>query len=138
VIGLLGDGEPDNPIIQQPDHPMTQQLCERCRTRPAAVRLRRSRRPAQTLCENCFRACMQGERRQARLDVARFFSLLARPQGRRSALELPAMPPATTCPGCGLRYDEFAQQGLAGCAACYTAFADAILPALSLLRNREG
>lgn len=109
--------------------------CELCQARPADVRLQGGNGHPQWLCEPCFRAHFRRQQGTARPDVARFFVLLARLRRRPPTLELPRLPAETACPGCGLRYEEFAARGLVGCAACYAAFAEAIFPALEALRS---
>jgi protein-arginine kinase activator protein McsA len=116
---------------------MDSRLCERCASRRALAWVRRNGGGAQALCVHCLRT--QCERDGAACaEAARFFALLAQPRERRARTVQEARLERAVCDGCGMRYAEFAAQGLAGCALCYTAFASAILPALETLnRTRE-
>ncbi len=42
---------------------------------------------------------------------------------------------SAVCPFCGMRYNEFAHNGKAGCAKCYTTFRTSILPSIQKLHG---
>ncbi|MEQ9617298.1 MAG: UvrB/UvrC motif-containing protein [Phycisphaerales bacterium] len=46
------------------------------------------------------------------------------------------MQKATRCPSCGMRFADFRQKGLLGCAECYTAFEQQLTPLIE--RAQEG
>jgi protein arginine kinase activator len=85
------------------------------------------------VCNACLGKALAGTANSAPDDVARFFSLLTNPHPSRKTVELPVMAAETTCPRCGLTYEEFADVGRAGCGQCYATFSAAIAPALDAL-----
>ena len=115
---------------------MTGELCARCERVRAAVRVQCGEEPSRMLCAFCLRKMLAEWGGPRHADVARFLSLFM-PARRRPARLVPDLPAETRCGGCGLRYDEFAARGLAGCEECYRVFAAAILPALEMLQGAE-
>ncbi len=41
------------------------------------------------------------------------------------------------CPECGARYSDYEKTGLVGCANCYTAFRDRLLPAIERIQGKS-
>jgi protein-arginine kinase activator protein McsA len=114
---------------------MPADLCGRCRTKPAVVKLSDGTLPGARLCGACLRVALNELPYRLPFDLERFFMLLARPEIKGPAVSLPNASRDTRCAECGLRYVEFASQGLAGCAGCYQAFLPAIKIALSALNS---
>jgi protein-arginine kinase activator protein McsA len=73
--------------------------------------------------------------RPPRIDLAHFFQRLTLLRYSQVPAALPDIPPHVTCPNCGLTYAEFSAVGLAGCAACYSAFRPAVDYALAVLHG---
>lgn len=90
------------------------------------------------MCGACFRAVLRENHAEMRIDLARFFTLLARPRRIEDTPSWPALEEDARCPRCGLLYADFAAHGWVGCPACYTAFEAAILPALRALHHAGG
>jgi protein-arginine kinase activator protein McsA len=114
---------------------MPADLCRRCQTQPAVINLSDGTFSGTRLCSACFRAVLRELPYRLPFDLERFFMLLARPEMVGSTVSLPHASREVRCAECGLRYTEFAAQGLAGCAGCYQAFLPAIKTALSALNS---
>lgn len=106
--------------------------------RPATARVQRNAGPSRLLCDSCLPEWLTEQGGPLKLDLARFFRLLAPPRDRQQTLEVTALPNDATCPGCGLTFGELASTGLLGCPVCYTAFSSAVIPALQVLRDAPG
>lgn len=92
--------------------------CQLCQQRPATTHVTEigpdgQRREAH-LCQTCIRE--QG------LDLAASPPPLAELTVGMPAVETPAPAPEPICPGCGLRFAEYGQNNLFGCAECYQTF----------------
>jgi protein arginine kinase activator len=107
-------------------------ICQTCGSARVSARVTRGTHVV-AVCDACLSKALAGSQSAAPDDVARFFTLLTRPDPARTPAPTPDMPAETTCGGCGLTYEEFAEIGRTGCAQCYTAFSTAILPALHAL-----
>lgn len=117
-------------------------LCDNCKKNPATVYVRRTVNGVTTeahLCEQC--AHEQGEWNLVMGPSLAFpdFSL-----GNLFASLLDQLPGQTAfvaggraqrCPGCGLTYADFREQGRLGCARCYTVFRQSLDP---LIRRLQG
>ena len=49
---------------------------------------------------------------------------------------VPAEEEALVCPVCGTTYEEYLQTGLVGCAACYEAFREKLMPVIRKIHGR--
>ena len=98
--------------------------CARCAEREATVVVKQilnSKVSERRLCAEC--AAAEGLLpAQASPSLELLFSAAAGPRA--------AAPTRACCPACGLRYAEFREDGMLGCAACYAAFAGALDPLL--------
>ena len=104
-------------------------VCDICKSNPAVVHLKQ-------VCDGETRevnVCM-GCAEEKGLDVDSSMSLqdfLFGPGGGPSPLdELSAKTSELACPDCGMKIGEFRDTSRLGCASCYTAFADDIVPYL--------
>lgn len=117
-------------------------LCDCCKKNPATVYVRRTVNGVTTeahLCEQCAR-----ERGEWNVVVGPalsfpdfslgnlFASLL---EQHPSFATRPVSGTAPRCPGCGLTYADFRDQGRLGCAHCYTTFHEPLTP---LVRRLQG
>jgi protein arginine kinase activator len=107
-------------------------ICQTCGSPRVTARVTRGAQVV-AVCDACLSKALAGSQSAAPDDVARFFTLLTHPDPARAPAPAADMPASTTCAGCGLTYEEFAEIGLAGCAHCYSAFSAVILPALHAL-----
>lgn len=101
--------------------------CQACGLRPATVRLT-ANHTAVALCPACLRR--RGSASPAAgFDAYRFCaSLFQEGRAPREASAPGATP--TACGACGLTLKEMMRTGMAGCPACYTAFAAVLEPVL--------
>jgi protein arginine kinase activator len=117
-------------------------LCESCKKNPATVYVQRTVNGVTTeahLCEQCAK-----ERGEWNIVVGPtlnfpdfslgnlFASLLEHHTGLAGA---PVGSTEDRCPGCGLTYSDFREQGRLGCARCYTTFREPLKP---LIRRLQG
>ena len=106
-------------------------LCEECQKNEATVVITVTAGGEVTtrhLCPDCMKKMEQSF---AQGDVQGFLSSLL------SILSSAPKPPALTCSGCGLTYEEFQQTGKLGCAQCYTDFAEQLRPLLQRIHGRS-
>ena len=107
-------------------------ICQKCGQRPAVVQrsvIRNNEKIEEYLCEECARQVMKiplsmewpGDFDKLFANLLNFY-----PQETRTAL---------SCPKCGLSYQEFLESGRFGCAECYDAFADKLVPLFNKLHN---
>lgn len=111
-------------------------LCQICHAVEATVYLIENVNNKQVclhICESCAQKRHLGE--IISKPAMAIHELLA------SILQLGAAPVAETtnvqCPRCGLEYTQFAQSGRFGCAACYQAFGERLLPLLRQFHQAE-
>lgn len=102
------------------------QPCQRCRKRPASVRiadvLANKEVRDLALCEAC--AAELGVVQKVHKGVHELLSEMI--QVKTQALE----PDSDICPTCGMTWTHFKQSGLLGCAGDYELFADRLIPLL--------
>jgi protein arginine kinase activator len=102
--------------------------CEECGARRALVRLTSADR-GRLLCDDCFAAAASSVS-NPRIDLARFYYLLAHPTSEPPHADGADIAKDARCAACGTTYAELAHEGLLGCPACYEAFAPAVAQAL--------
>lgn len=107
------------------------QVCVLCRLRSAVARVQGTSGES-VLCAQCLRARL-GAWGGCRFRADQFWELLVCPREPSRVLPVPTLPPDLSCGACGLKFQEFARIGLAGCPGCYVAFRKAIVPALAAL-----
>lgn len=107
-------------------------LCQKCGQRPAVVQrsvIRNNEKTEEYLCEECARQVMQIPSSMIWPgDFDKFFAALLNLQPQES-------PTVLSCPKCGLGYQQFLDSGRFGCADCYDAFADKLVPLFNKLHN---
>lgn len=107
-------------------------LCQKCGQRPAVVQrsvIQNNEKIEEYLCEECARQVMKIPlSMEWPGDFDQLFANLLNlhPQEQQVAL---------SCPKCGLRYQEFLENGRFGCATCYEAFADKLDALFNKLHN---
>lgn len=97
------------------------QLCERCKKKAAQTYIRNAggKEVRLHLCPDCYAELYPvGE-------DSFFASLLGS-----------SVPAEKTCPACGTSFSSFRSTGLLGCAHCYTAFREELIPTIQYLQGR--
>lgn len=115
-------------------------LCERCGKKDASVHVTKivnGKKTEYYLCEDCAREKGEADISwEGKFPLQQFFSGLMDflPPGGSGAVVSKSYS-GLQCPECGLTYTQFGQVGRFGCAQCYDAFEENLLP---LLRRLHG
>lgn len=108
-------------------------ICQNCNKNEANMHMKRiiNGRAAEVhLCSDCARSLGYGEAFSGfSLGLGELFGeLVAKGEGSGEK--------ALRCPGCGKSFDEIASDGKMGCAECYSAFYDKLLPSLRRIHGK--
>jgi len=107
-------------------------LCQKCGQRPAVIQrsvIRNNEKIEEYLCEECARQVMKIPlSMEWPGDFDQLFANLLNLHPQEQQVSL-------SCPKCGLRYQEFLENGRFGCATCYEAFADKLDALFNKLHN---
>lgn len=109
-------------------------VCQNCKKARATVHLTEiepeSNQPTEMhLCENCARESGSGPKPVVKPQSVAFSTLLAMQDAEKGTRRgSGAVRPV--CPECGMNYQEFRVKGRFGCATCYEAFEEGLLPLL--------
>lgn len=128
-----------NPNLETPEPKTTPIPCDKCRERPAEVKVtevdKHGKSVEHWLCVECARSrgVVAGDNAQPRADRQD-------PQPSAEILrELKDKVRATdrklVCPNCKLTFNEFKASGRLGCARCYEAFAEQLLPVIKRIHG---
>lgn len=108
-------------------------ICQNCNKNEANMHMKRiiNGRAAEVhLCSDCARSLGYGEAfSDFGLDLGELFGeLLGKGKGNANT--------GLRCHGCGKTFDEIVSDGKMGCAECYTAFYDRLLPSLRRIHGK--
>ena len=101
-------------------------LCDECGKLPAEVLMTavvNGQATSRHLCRDCIKKYKAGDLQGV---LAAVLSAMAQNQ----------QCPDIICPKCGLSYAEFQKKGLLGCAECYQAFREHLLPLITRVQGR--
>lgn len=113
-------------------------MCQNCGKNPATTHVKRNingKTAEWHLCADCAAKQGLGQGLVPMLgglgfELGDFWgSLFAEPAAREQKN-------AERCPGCGSSFNEIAQSGKVGCARCYTAFYDRLLPSVQRIHGK--
>ena len=99
-------------------------LCSCCENREGTHRLQKEGEEDVWLCDECFERL--GGAAACFGDSPDFFVSFFQPKKSGEG----------KCPVCGLTFEEYSHTGLVGCAACYTAFRDELMPAIRRIHGK--
>lgn len=101
-------------------------LCEECGKLPAEVLMTtvvNGQAASRHLCRECVKKYKAGDLQGVLAAVL-------------SAMALKQQSPDIACPRCGLTYAEFQKGGMLGCAECYQAFRQQLIPLITRVQGR--
>jgi len=128
-----------NPNPETPEPKTTPQPCDKCRKRPAEVKVtevdKHGKSVEHRLCVECAR-----ERGVVAQNNAQPAADQPGPQPVAEILrdlkaKIPAADRKLICPNCKLTFAEFKASGRMGCARCYEAFAEQLLPLIKRIHG---